>query len=135
VLEKARVDRKLPASNRKGGPVAMPRKKQPDVVASMQIVFRVGEPLYLALQAAAAGLGVDLSNLLRMILAENIGQYLARGRKAAAALEQARLSAQPEAAEQQAQEGAPQGTTWREGPRRTVVMDTAADQEGTPEVT
>jgi hypothetical protein len=114
----------------------MPKKKQLDVVASMQIVFRVPETLYAALQAAAAGLGVDLSNLLRMLIAENIGQYVERGRKAAAALEQAGLSAQPAAApEQQARKGAAKRTTSGGRPRRSIILDTAADQEGTPEVT
>jgi hypothetical protein len=110
-------------------------KKQLDVVASVQVVVRLPGSLHNALQAAAVGLGLDMSNLLRLVLSEHIGEYVTRGRKAAAALEQAGLSAQPAAAaEQPALEGAPQRTTSGGRQRRSVIVDTAADQEGTPEV-
>ena len=109
-------------------------KKQLDVVASVQVVFRLPGGLHAALQAAAVGLGVDLSNLLRMLIAEHVAEYIERGRKAAAALEQAGLSAQPAAApEQQARKGAAKRTTSGGRPRRSVILDTAADQEGVPE--
>jgi len=77
----------------------MPRKKdagkpaesQPQVV---QIVFRISRDQHAALQAAAAGLGLDLSNLLRMMILEHVPEYVERGKRAAALLEQARHSAQ-----------------------------------------
>ena len=108
----------------------MPKKKRLDEVQAVQVVFRVPRALHDALQAAAAGLGLDLSNLLRMMVAEHVAEYVERGRRAAAALGEARRSAQPAApAEEQAREGASvsRGT-------RTVVVDTGAERGGTPEV-
>ena len=142
----------------------MPKKKRLDEVQAVQVVFRVPRGFHDALQAAAAGLGLDLSNLLRMMVAEHVAEYVERGRRAAAALGEARRSAQPAApAEEQAREGAP-GSTLSAQPaaalgearlaaqpadaaeqqarvgasglrgKRSVVLDTGAEREGTPEV-
>jgi hypothetical protein len=72
----------------------MPKKKQSGETA-VQVVFRVPQSLHEAVQAAAQGLGLDLSNLLRMVLSEHVAEYIERGKRAAAALEQARAAAQP----------------------------------------
>ena len=108
----------------------MPKKKRLDEDQAVQVVFRVPRGFHDALQAAAAGLGLDLSNLLRMMVAEHVAEYVERGRRAAAALEEARLAASPAAAaEQQARVGA-------SGLRGTgsIILDTGAEREGTPEV-
>jgi hypothetical protein len=80
----------------------MPRKKQPSEAPAVQVVFRVPQDLHDALTTAAAGLSVDLSNLLRMMIAEHVAEYIERGRRAAAALGQARAQARlgPTAEEQ-----------------------------------
>jgi hypothetical protein len=70
----------------------MPKKKG-EVVETVQVVFRVPADLHAALLAAAAGLGLDLSNLLRMVIAEHAAEYVERGRRATAALGQARAGA------------------------------------------
>jgi hypothetical protein len=80
------------------------KKKQVPETPQVQIVFRVPQDLYQALQAAAAGLAVDLSNLLRMLVREHVAEYVARGQRAAAALEQARAEVAQAAAPEQAQE-------------------------------
>ena len=108
----------------------MPKKKRLDEVQAVQVVFRVPRGFHDALQAAAAGLGLDLSNLLRMMVAEHVAEYVERGSRAAAALGRVQLSTQPAApAEEQAREGA----SGLRG-KRSVVLDTGAEREGTPEV-
>jgi len=72
----------------------MPQKKGPTAIPARQVVFRIPADLHDALQTAATGLGIDLSNLLRMMIAEHVPEYIARGRKAASALEQARANVQ-----------------------------------------
>jgi hypothetical protein len=73
----------------------VPKKKQRggDEAPAVQVVFRLPQNLHDALQAAAAGLGLDLSNLLRMMIAEHVPEYVERGRRAASALEQLGLQA------------------------------------------
>jgi hypothetical protein len=44
---------------------------------------------------AAEALGLDISNLLRMMIAEHIGEYVERGKKARAMLKLARKLAHP----------------------------------------
>ena len=108
----------------------MPKKKRLDEDQAVQVVFRVPRGFHDALQAAAAGLGLDLSNLLRMMVAEHVAEYVERGRRAAAALGEARRSAQPAApAEEQAREGASVSRG-----RGSILLDTGAEREGTPEV-
>jgi hypothetical protein len=110
----------------------MPKKKpsQSDEVPAVQLAVRVPKALFDALQAAAAGLNVDLSNLVRLALSEHVGEYVERGRRVAAALADARLAAQPAAAaEQQARVGASVSRG-----RGSILLDTGAEREGTPEV-
>src|SRR3954470_18558403 len=84
------------------GPTVPKKKKQPDAVPAAQVVFRLPQKLHDALQVAAAGLGLDLSNLLRMMIAEHVPEYIERGHRAATALEQTRARAtRPPAAEEQ----------------------------------
>jgi hypothetical protein len=68
-----------------------PEESEPQFV---QIVFRISRDQRAAVQAAATGLGLDLSNLLRMMIFENVAEYIERGKKAAALLEQARQASQ-----------------------------------------
>jgi hypothetical protein len=56
------------------------KKRHPDD-APVQIVFRVPASLHVALQEAMDLLNVDMSNLLRMMISEHIGEYIARGKK------------------------------------------------------
>lgn len=58
----------------------MPRKKGKDARSSgPQLVVRITEPLDLDLRCASDLLGVDMSNLVRMILTEHTPDYLKRG--------------------------------------------------------
>jgi hypothetical protein len=84
----------------------MPRKKSQPADPSTQIVFRLPVPLYEALRAAADSLGLDVSNLLRMMIAEKVPEYIDRGRRAALALAEARRGA-PAAAEADLSQGGP----------------------------
>jgi hypothetical protein len=77
------------------GPTVPKKKQQPDAVPAAQVVFRLPQNLHDALQLAAAGLGLDLSNLLRMMIAEHVPEYIERGRRAAAALAQTGAQATP----------------------------------------
>jgi hypothetical protein len=102
----------------------MPKKKQPSEVPSLQVVFRVPQELRDALQAAAAGLDIDLSNLLRMMLREHVAEYIERGKRAAAALEQARAGLEAAAsAPQQSQGGGQQTKATQRANRRSVLID------------
>jgi len=59
----------------------MPRKKgDKPKTRSPQLVVRIPDLLEKDLLSAADGLGVDLSNLVRMILTEHVGEYSERGR-------------------------------------------------------
>ena len=102
----------------------MPRKKQSGEPPAVQIVFRLTRDLHDALLAAAAGLGLDLSNLLRMMIAEHVGAYLERGKRAAVALEQARAEERgaPETAER-----APEGARRAPGERLRRSLDLGHD--------
>jgi hypothetical protein len=100
------------------------RKKQPDEVPPVQIVFRVSRDLHEALLTAGAGLGLDMSNLLRMILAEHVAEYIQRAKKAVAAREQARAYPQQAPApehELEAEQRKPAVKTGRN--RRSVIID------------
>src|SRR5262245_12740899 len=122
----------------------MPKKKRLDEDQAVQVVFRVPRVLHDALQAAAAGLGLDLSNLLRMMVAEHVAEYVERGSRAAAALGRAQLSTQqatsageqaqegapPRTTEEQAREGAPPRKTFQGRPLRTIVVDPSQGREG-----
>jgi hypothetical protein len=113
----------------------MPKKKRLDEVQAVQVVFRVPRALHDALQAAAAGLGLDLSNLLRMMVAEHVAEYVERGSRAAAALGRVQLSTQQAtSAGERAEEGAPRRTTSGGHRERTVLVDPLLRAEGTPEV-
>jgi hypothetical protein len=103
----------------------MPRKKQSAEVSAVQVVFRVPRDLHDALLTAASGLGLDLSNLLRLVLTERLPEYLERGRQAAAALEQARV--QPQQARtgrQQARQAQQPEPTFRGRGRRPLTVET-----------
>jgi hypothetical protein len=65
------------------------KKPHPDDPLT-QFTFKIPLSLYGALQEAGKLLRLDLSNLLRMIIAEHISEYFLRGKKAAEALEQAK---------------------------------------------
>jgi hypothetical protein len=113
------------ASSEKGER-AMPKKKQAQEIASEQVVFRLGQPLRAAVLMAAQGLGLDLSNLLRMMIAEHVAEYIGRGKRAAAALEQARAEAQSAPAEvSETPEGGRQARKAPGQARRTILVDTA----------
>lgn len=61
----------------------MPRKKNPNIgPKTMQLVVRVSDQLNVDLRTASEGLGVDVSNLVRMILTEHVSEYLERGSRA-----------------------------------------------------
>jgi hypothetical protein len=108
----------------------MPKKKQPGEAETLQIVFRVPKELHNALQTAGAGLGLDLSNLLRMLIAEHVAEYIERGRRAAAALEQARGQAQQTGSPQAQTEdrSRPETTSSRGRQKRSIILDTEADE-------
>src|SRR5262249_20289622 len=106
------------------GSASMPRKKQSGELSVVQIVFRITRDLHDALLTASAGLGLDLSNLLRMMVAEHVAEYIDRGKRAAVALEQARAEVReaPETAERAA-EGARQARVPAGRQRRTIHID------------
>jgi hypothetical protein len=106
----------------------MPRKKQPSEAPAVQVVFRVPQVLHDALTTAAAGLSVDLSNLLRMMIAEHVAEYIERGRRAAAALGQARAQAGlGPAAEEQGRQKVQLDSGRHGRRRRSVVIDNEPD--------
>ena len=103
----------------------MPRKKNKSgELPVVQIVFRITRDLHDALLTAAAGLGLDLSNLLRMMVAEHVAEYIDRGKRAAVALEQARAQVReaPETAERAA-EGARQARLPGERQPGAILVD------------
>src|SRR5262249_14222892 len=102
----------------------MPRKKKSGELPVVQIVFRITRDLHAALLTAAAGLGLDTSNLLRMMVAEHVAAYIERGKRAAVALEQARAAVQqaPETAER-----APEGARRAPGERLRRSLDLGHD--------
>lgn len=57
-----------------------PAEKPSDDAPSRQINFRAGAKLAAELDDIAETLGVDLSNLVRMMLIENLANYKARAR-------------------------------------------------------
>jgi len=113
----------------------MPRKKQSGELSVVQIVFRITRDLHDALLTAAAGLGLDLSNLLRMMVAEHVAEYIDRGKRAAVALEQARTEVRgaPETAEQ-AVEGARQAQAPERPNKKTILVDLDAGEQARAEV-
>jgi len=72
-------------------------KKKPGEDPLVQFTFKIPTSLYGALQEAGRLLHLDLSNLLRMIVGEHIGEYIVRGKAAAEQLAQARARKGPEA--------------------------------------
>ena len=56
---------------------------------------------------------LDLSNLLRMMIAENVAEYIQRGKKAATALEHARAQAQQGSAAEHKLEAEPGEAEYR----------------------
>jgi hypothetical protein len=105
----------------------MPRKKLSGDTPGVQIVFRVPREQHDALQTAAAGLSLDMSSLLRMMIAEHVAEYVDRATRATAALGQARAALPQHAAPENLQEtgSGPQPAGRR---RRSILVDT-----GTPE--
>ena len=58
----------------------MPRTKGGTVgPKAMQLVVRLNPQLDADVRAAAGGLGIDVSNLVRMVLTEHIAEYIGRG--------------------------------------------------------
>jgi hypothetical protein len=109
----------------------VPKKKQAAEGPIAQIVFRLPQDLHDALLTAAAGLGLDLSNLLRMMIAEHVAEYIERGRRAAAALEHARAHVQQAAAPEQKLGGELPGRAF--GRRRgSILIDAGARQPASP---
>ena len=109
----------------------MPRKKNKSgELPVVQIVFRITRDLHDALLTAAAGLGLDTSNLLRMMVAEHVAAYIERGKRAAVALEQARAAEQqaPETVER-APEGARQARAPGERLRRSLDLGPAPGEQ------
>jgi len=105
----------------------MPKKKGPTAIPAMQVVFRIPADLHDALQTAATGLGIDLSNLLRMMIAEHVPEYIARGRKAASALEQARAAVQQgDSIAEPAREADQKVSLPSGGQKRSIIVDTGA---------
>ena len=113
----------------------MPRKKKSSELPVVQIVFRITRDLHDALLTAAAGLGLDTSNLLRMMVAEHVAAYIERGKRAAVALEQARAAVRgaPETTEQ-APEGARQAGAPERPNKRTILVDPDAGEQARAEV-
>ena len=113
----------------------MPRKKKSSELPVVQIVFRITRDLHDALLTAAAGLGLDLSNLLRMMVAEHVAEYIDRAKRAAVGLAQARAEVQqaPETAERAA-EGTGQARVPGERQRRSIVIDPDPGEQARAEV-
>ncbi len=100
----------------------MPRKKLSGETPGVQIVFRVPQNLRDALGIAADGLNLDLSSLLRLLIAEHLPEYIERAKQATVAMEHARAeghatSSTPDQPRQQ----------FHRQPRRTIILDTQAD--------
>jgi hypothetical protein len=57
------------------GPQPRRKKGEPDLVNGDQVNFRAPGDLHSRLEAVAAGLGLDVSNLVRMVLYENLATY------------------------------------------------------------
>ncbi len=69
----------------------MPKRKAAGSVgAAPQLVVRVSRELDGDLRAAAAALDIDVSNLVRMVLTEHLGEYIERGVLARKKLREAR---------------------------------------------
>jgi len=66
----------------------MPRKK--GTVGTKTLIVRLTEQLHADLRIGADGLGMDVSNLVRMILVEHVPTYIERGRDARRRAESAR---------------------------------------------
>src|SRR5262249_53758208 len=117
------------------GSTSMPRKKKSGELPVVQVVFRITRDLHDALLTAAAGLGLDTSNLLRMMVAEHVAAYIERGKRAAVALEQARaqVGGAPETTERAA-EGARQARVPGERQRRSIVIDPDPGEQARAEV-
>ncbi|MFO0798287.1 MAG: hypothetical protein U0804_12490 [Gemmataceae bacterium] len=71
----------------------MPRKKG-GTVGTRTLIVRVHEQVDLDLRTAAEGLGVDVSNLVRMIFVERLPEYIERGLDARRRAEAARAKAE-----------------------------------------
>lgn len=67
---------------RHGGVAELPRKTKPTPEQSKQVAFRLPQSLVDRLEAAGDLLGLDMSNLLRMMIIEKLPEYEDRGRKA-----------------------------------------------------
>lgn len=69
----------------------MPRKKDDKPArGSPQLVVRLSAQLDKDLRAAAGGLDLDVSNMVRMLLTEHLGDYIRRGVRARKELREAR---------------------------------------------
>jgi hypothetical protein len=66
------------------------KAKKPRKDPLVPVVFRVPTTMYDTIQEAVSLLKIDTSGLIRMMIAEHIGEYIARGRKGAESLAQAR---------------------------------------------
>jgi hypothetical protein len=64
-----------------GGPVAKKKNRPSPGTGGKQLAFRAPDELLADLSFAADGLGLDLSNLIRMVLVENIRPYVERARE------------------------------------------------------
>jgi hypothetical protein len=69
---------------------------------------------------------LDLSNLLRMMIAEHVAEYIERGQRAATARQQAQATALPGPTKQaHGQKKAPQESVPLEPRRRSILIDPA----------
>ncbi len=61
----------------------MPKKRTQAAPASRQMAVRMPEPLAQRIETAAGHLGTDSSHLIRMVVAEHLGEYEQRAERAA----------------------------------------------------
>lgn len=69
------------------------RQHAPDEDPLVQVVFKVHASQHVALQEAGTMLKIDMSSLLRMMIAEHVGEYIARGKRATESMARARNQA------------------------------------------
>jgi len=71
----------------------MPKKFNP--IPTKQLLFRVPPDIHQTIMWSADALGLDVSNFLRLVIAEHIPEYVERGKKIRAAIKAARKLIQP----------------------------------------
>jgi hypothetical protein len=74
----------------KGPPMGRNKKNAPTDDPPIAIMLRLPAGLHGAVHEAAQLLHIDMSNLLRMMISEHIGDYITRGKKGVESLAKAR---------------------------------------------